>query len=78
MQTKMNVYVTVKPRVKSRELYERLTPFMANVTDLGDIVYVYTQIDIREDAIEKILSICREYGECSVKADMVEEDTPSG
>ena len=78
MQTKMNIYVTVKPRAKSRELYERLAPFKANVTDVGDTVYVYTQIDIREDAVEKILSICREYGECSVGASMVKEDAPSG
>lgn len=70
MNTKMDVYITVKPKSKSRELYERLQPFKANVTDLGDKVYVYTEIDIREDAIEKILDICHEYGECEVNAQM--------
>lgn len=73
MQTKMNVYVTITPATRSRELYERLQPFEANVTDLGDKVYVYTQIDIREDAVEKILKICHEYGDCSVDAHMVSE-----
>lgn len=73
----MDVNITVKPRVKSRELYERLKSFNANVTDLGNVVYVYTKIDIREDAIEKILKICREYGDCSVDANMVEEKSPS-
>ena len=77
MQTKMNVYVTVKPRVKSRELYERLLPYKANVTDIGDKVYVYTEIDIREDAIEHILKICKGYGDCSVDAHMVDEKAPS-
>ena len=76
MQTKMNVYVTVKPRVQSRELYEKLLPYKANVTDLGDKVYVYAEIDIREDAVEHILAICKEYGDCSVDASMVKE-TPS-
>lgn len=76
MKTKMNVYITVKPRAKSRELYDRLLPYKANVTDLGDKIYVYTEIDIREDAIEHILRICKEYGDCSVDASMVKE-TPS-
>lgn len=76
MQTKMNVYITIKPRAKSRELYERLRCYDANVTDLGDKVYVYTTIDIREDAIEHITKICNEYGDCSVDAQMVKE-TPS-
>lgn len=71
MQTKMDVYVTIKPRAKSRELYERLRQYGANVTDLGDTVYVYTKIDIREDSIGKILGICNEYGDCSVDAHMV-------
>ena len=73
MQTKMKVYITIKPRAKSRELYERLRCYEANVTDLGDKVYVYTTIDIREDAIEHITKICREYGDCSVDAQMVKE-----
>lgn len=53
MQTKMDVCVTIKPRAKSRELYERLQQYSANVTDLGNTVYVYTKIDIREDVMEK-------------------------
>lgn len=70
MNTKMEVYITVTPRSKSMELYERLQPFKANVTDLGDKVYVYTEIDIREDAIEKIMAVCRDYGDCEVNAQM--------
>lgn len=72
MQAKMNLCITVTPKVKSRELYEELLPYNANVIDLGDKVYVRTQIDIREDAIEKIIEICDRYGECSVDANLVE------
>ena len=49
MQTKMNVYITIPAGIRSRELYERLQPFKANVTDMGDKVYVYMTIDIREE-----------------------------
>ena len=71
----MNVYITITPRVKSRELYDRLKPLQndINVTDTGDKVFVYTQIDIREDAVEKIMAICKDYGDCSVSAHVVDE-----
>lgn len=75
MQTKMNVYITIKPRAKSRELYDRLRQYDANVIDLGDKVYVTATIDIKEDFIEKIIKVCSEYGECSVDTYM--EKTPS-
>lgn len=75
MQTKMDVFITIVPKVKSRELYERLAPYKAAVTDLGAKVYVATKIDITEDEIEKIMNICKEYGDASVEAHMV--DTPS-
>lgn len=71
MQTSMNIYVTIKPRVKSRELYERLRPYNVNVTDLGDRVYVYTRIQLSRVDLKKVLSICNEYGECLVDAHMV-------
>ena len=75
-RTKMNVYITIESGIKSRELYERLLPFKANVTDMGDKVYVYMAIDLREDTIEKVLTICHEYGDCSVDAHMVKEKGP--
>ena len=71
MQTKMDVYITVPARFS--EISERLQPFEVKVTDLGTSVRVYAQIDIRNDAIEKILTICHEYGDCSVDAHMVTE-----
>lgn len=70
MQTKMDVFITIIPKVESRELYERLAPYKADVTDLGTKVYVATKIDITEDKIEKIMDICKEYGDTSVEAHM--------
>lgn len=75
MQTKMDVFITIVPKVESRELYERLAPYGADVTDLGTKVYVATKIDITEDKIEKIMDICKEYGDTSVEAHMT--DAPS-
>lgn len=71
MQTNMKIYVTIKPKVKSRELYERLKPYNVNVMDLGNKVYVYTQIQLSRANLEKVLAICNEYGECFIDAHMV-------
>lgn len=74
MNTKMTVFITVKGKINSLELYERIKDYGANVTDLIDKTYVYAIIDIKEDAIEHILTICDEYGECDVEAHRVKED----
>lgn len=76
MNEKMNVYVTIRPKVKSRELYERLTPYNANVTDIGDKVFVYLTTDLDGEVIGKILDICKEYGDCSVDAHSSKTDAP--
>lgn len=68
MQTKMDVFITIIPKVKSHELYERLKPYKADVTDLGTKVGVATKIDVTDDEIEKIMNICKEYGDTSVEA----------
>ena len=76
MQTKMNLCITILPKIKSRELCEDLLPYDVDVTDLGNKACVRAQIDIREDTIEKLLAICDSYGDCSVDAHLVEA-TPS-
>ena len=70
MNTKMSVHIVVTPREKNEELYDRLTKFDVDVMNLGGKIHVSTEIDIREDVIEKILTICHEYGGCEVKAQM--------
>lgn len=72
MQTKMNLYVTITPNIRSRELYESLLPYNANVIDLGDKVYVCAKVDINSGVTEQILDICEKYGDCSISADLVE------
>lgn len=71
----MNVVITIVPKVESRELCERLAPYGADVTDLGTEVSVAAKIDITEDKLEKIMNICKEYGDTSVEAHM--SDAPS-
>lgn len=68
MNTIMSVYITITPRTNSYKLYERLKPYNVNVMDVGNKVYVYTRISIRDDAIEKVLAICNDYGDCTVDA----------
>lgn len=75
MQTKMDVSITIIPKVKIRELCERLAPYSVDVTDSGTEVCVAAKIDITEDKIEKIMDICKEYGDTSVEAHMT--DAPS-
>lgn len=76
MQTKMDVFITIIPKVKSRELHERLASYGADVTDLGTEVRVTAKIDITEDKIEKIMGICEEYGDTSVEAHMTDSPSP--
>lgn len=76
MQDKMTVYVTIRPRVKSRELYERLLPYNANVTDVCDKVFVYLQVPIDGENVKKILDICKEYGDCSLDVHVPEQGEP--
>lgn len=71
MQTKMDVYITVVPTINNSEIQERLQQYDVKTTNSGTNVQVYARIDIREDAIEKILKICQEYGDCSVDAHLV-------
>ena len=70
MNTKMDIHITITPKAKSKELYNKLAAFNTDIKDIGDKIHVTTEIDIREDAIEKILEICHEHGECEVKAQM--------
>lgn len=75
MQTKMDISITIIPKVEIRELCERLAPYSVDVTDSGTEVCVAAKIDITEDKIEKIMNICKEYGDTSVEAHMT--DAPS-
>ena len=68
MRTTMSVSIVITGCTESYKLYERLEKYNANVTDLGDKVYVTLKIDIRNELIEKVLEVCHEFGDCEVNA----------
>lgn len=68
MKTTMSVYITINSARDGEELYRRLKEFKANVIDLDDTIFVTLDIDIREDTIEKVIMVCKEYGECVIEA----------
>lgn len=73
MNTKMTVLITIKGKIDSRDLYSKLARYGANVTDMIDKTFVFVTIDLRDDAIEHIIRICSEYGECNLEAHMAKE-----
>lgn len=80
MKTTMNVSIIIRPEYapgfKSIDLYNKLKPYNVNITDLGDKVYLFAIIDIRDDAIETIISTCKKCGECDIEAYMVDDKAP--
>lgn len=64
MNTKMEVYIKIIPEINTQNLTKELMCLDATVVPLGENVYVTTEIDLKEDKIEKILSICKQYGHC--------------
>lgn len=75
MNTKMSVLITLKGPIESKELYEDIKKYGANVTDMGEKVMVYVTIDIRNDAIEHIMTACHKYdNDCSVNAHMIQKE----
>ena len=73
MDTKMTIFITIKGEISSRELYSRLVKYNANVTDMISETYVYAVIDIRDDTIERILEVCKEYGDCKLEAHLIKD-----
>ena len=73
MSTKMELNVTIKPKINSYEVFERLRPYGSRVMDLGDQVFITSEIEYDANLIEGILDVCKEYGECTIEAYLVEE-----
>lgn len=75
MKTKMNISLILLPDDKenfnSEELYKKLKPYGVNVTDLGDKVYLFATVDIRNDAIETIICETRKHGYVDIEAYLV-------
>lgn len=55
------VNVEIKGKIESKELYQDLQGYNLNVTDLGEMTYVYGQSSMYDSMF--ILDICRKYGD---------------
>lgn len=70
MENHMTILITIHGDIDSADLYRRVGEY-AHVTDLGEKTFVYSLIDLREDIVERLIDICKEYGECEVDAHRV-------
>ena len=57
------VYVscTINGKIDSRELWDDLNSYDVNVTDLGEVTYVYGQVSMYDSLF--VIDICRKYGD---------------
>ena len=55
------VNVEIRGKIDSKELYQDLEGYNLNVTDLGEMTYVYGQSSMYDSMF--ILDICRKYGD---------------
>ena len=57
------VYVscTIKGKIDSRELWDDIKDYDVNVTDLGEVTYVYGQVSMYDSLF--VIDICRKYGD---------------
>ena len=58
---KVNIFITIKGKIDSFELYEVLKGYGMNVTDLIDKTLIYATCSL-EDAIS-VIGICSAYGD---------------
>lgn len=57
------VYVscTINGKIDSRELWDDIKDYDVNVTDLGEVTYVYGQVSMYDSLF--VIDICRKYGD---------------
>lgn len=67
----MDVTITVTGEVDCKEMQEDLKEYGATVTQLPDGAKVEVRVDIINDAIEHIMTVCHKYGDHEVKAKRV-------
>lgn len=54
------INVTINGKIDSKELWEDVKGYDINVTDLGEVTFVYGEVSMFDSLI--IISICRKYG----------------
>lgn len=71
----MNISIILLPEDRdnfnSEELFNKLKKYNISLTDLGDKVYIFAKVDIRDDAIETIICEARKYGYTDIEAYLV-------
>jgi hypothetical protein len=55
------INVTINGKIDSKELWEDVKCYDINVTDLGEVTFVYGEVSMFDSLI--IISICRKYGD---------------
>lgn len=57
------VYVncTIKGKIDSKELWNDICRYDVNVTDMGEVTFVYGQVSMYDSMF--IIDICRKYGD---------------
>lgn len=69
MNCKMKIHIEV--HTKKEGIEEALAPFGITPKTFWGVTQFDTIIDIRDEAIEKIIAICDEYGDKQMKAKMM-------
>ena len=59
------INVTIKGKIDSKELWDDIKGYDVNVTDLGEVTFVYGQATMYDSMF--IIDICRKYGDISTE-----------
>ena len=59
------INVTIKGKIDSKELWDDIKGCDVNVTDLGEVTFVYGQASMYDSMF--IIDICRKYGDISTE-----------
>ena len=59
------INVTIKGKIDSKELWNDIKGYDVNVTDLGEVTFVYGQASMYDTMF--IIDICRKYGDISTE-----------
>ena len=55
------INVSITGKIDSKKLYSEISEYDINVTDLGDVTFVYGKVSMYDSMF--IIDICRKYGD---------------
>lgn len=62
---KVSVFIQIKGRIDSRELYAAIEKYGMNVTDMGDAAVVYGDCELEEAS--RVFYVCGLYGDTTTE-----------